>query len=96
MLGDTPIDFCRTRKVYPTHHVVFREACLKTSKFRGCYMAFFGEHMTRSTSMTQVVISLNTGESEFQAAVKSTSIGIVFASMARHMRSICAIRWRSR
>ena len=48
-------------------------------------MAFFGKHLIRSTSTTQAVISLSTGESEFYAAVKSGCIGLGTVALLRDM-----------
>ena len=63
----------------PTEVVVFSDSdhagYLRTRKSTLCTIAFFGKHFIRSTSATQAVLSLSTGESEFYAAVKSGSIG---------------------
>ena len=37
---------------------------------------FYGSHMLLSTSTTQGVIALSSGESEFYALVKATSAGL--------------------
>ena len=59
--------------------------CLRTRKSTSCTMAFFGKHLIRSTSTTQAVISLSTGESEFYAAVKSGSIGLGTVALLKDM-----------
>ena len=59
--------------------------CLKTRKSTSGSMVFFGKHMVKSTSSTQGVIALSSGESEFYAAVKSASIGLGLLSMLKDM-----------
>jgi hypothetical protein len=39
-------------------------------------MVFWGTHLLRSTSTTQAIISLSSGESEFYSAVKGASIAL--------------------
>ena len=50
--------------------------CLKTRKSTSSTYAFLGDHLVRSSSTTQQVVSLSSGESEFYAAVKGASVGI--------------------
>ena len=52
-------------------------------------MCFFGRHLIRSSSTTQGVLSLSTGEAEFYAAVKATSIGLGMTEMLKDM-GVCA------
>ena len=59
--------------------------CLKTRRSTSCTMVFFGKHLIRSTSTTQAVVSLSSGESEFYAAVKTACIGLGSIYMARDM-----------
>ena len=57
--------------------------CLKTRKSTSSSKLFYGSHMLRSTSTTQGVIVLSSGESEFYSPVKGTSAGLGAASMLR-------------
>ena len=59
--------------------------CLKTRKSTSCTMVFFGKHLLRSSSTTQGVIALSSGESEFYAAVKGASIGLGSVCMIRDL-----------
>ena len=60
--------------------VVFTDSdhagCLKTRKSTSPSTLFYGSRMLRSTSTTQGVISLSSGESEFYALLKGTSAGL--------------------
>ena len=73
----------------PSHVVVFTDAdhagCLKTRKSTSSSKLFYGSHMLRSTSTTQGVIALSSGESEFCALVKGTSAGLGAVSMLKHL-----------
>ena len=55
--------------------------CLKTRKSTSSSRLFHGSHMLRSTSTTQGVIALSSGESEFYALVKWTSAALGAVSM---------------
>ena len=44
-------------------------------------MVFYGQHLLRSTSTTQAIISLSSGEAEFYSAVKGASIAIGMVSL---------------
>eukprot|EP00971_Amphidinium_carterae_P026699 526719-Amphidinium_carterae.1 len=74
---------------WPQHVTVFSDSdhagCLKTRKSTSGSMCFFGSHLIRSGSTTQGVVSLSTGESEFYAAVKSTSVGLGMVEMFRDL-----------
>ena len=63
----------------PSHVVVFtvsdHAGCLRTRKGTSSLKLFHGSHMLRSTSTTQGVIALSSGESELYALVKGTSAG---------------------
>ena len=48
--------------------------CTTSRKSTSSSIVFFGQHLLRSSSTTQNVIALSSGESEFYAAVKSTSV----------------------
>ena len=48
-------------------------------------MVFFGRHLLRSSSTTQGVIALSSGESEFYSAVKGGSIGLGTVYMVRDL-----------
>ena len=48
-------------------------------------MTFFGKHLLRSTATTQGVLALSSGESEFYAVVKTSSIGSGSVHMVRDM-----------
>ena len=77
------------RQVRPTQLVVYSDSdhagCLKTRKSTSCTMVFHGKHLIRSTSTTQAVISLSSGESEFYAAVKAGSVGLGIRSLLKDM-----------
>ena len=57
--------------------------CVRTRKSTSCCMVFYGLHLWRSTSTTQAVISLSSGEAEFYSAVKGASVGIGITSLLR-------------
>ena len=48
-------------------------------------MVYFGEHLVRSASTTQGIVSLSYGESEFYAAVKGTSISLGVVALLKDM-----------
>jgi len=59
--------------------------CLRTRRSSSSAKIFFGIHMIKSTSTTQTVHSLSSGESEFYAAVKAAAMGIGAVSMLRDL-----------
>ena len=59
--------------------------CQRTRKSTSSSKLFHGQHMLRSTSTTQAVISLSTGESEFYGIVKATSAAIGAVAMLRDL-----------
>ena len=70
----------------PSHVVVFTNSdhagCLKTRKGTS---SSYGSHMLRSTSTTQGVVALSSGESEFYNLVKGTSAGLGAVSMLKEL-----------
>ena len=48
--------------------------CTTSRKSTSSSIVFFGKHLLRSSSTTQSVIALSSGESEFYAAVKAASV----------------------
>ena len=50
--------------------------CLRTRRSTSSSKLFHGTHLIRSSSTTQTVLALSSGESEFYAAVKAGSVGI--------------------
>ena len=68
--------------------------CYSDSNFAGCLQSrkstssskiFDGQHLLKSTSTTQAVVSLSSAEDEFYAAVKATAAGIGCVSMMRDL-----------
>lgn len=59
--------------------------CTRSRKSTSCCLIFLGAHMLRSTSTTQAIISLSSGEAEFYAAVKATSIALGLTNLIRDM-----------
>ena len=60
--------------------------CLRTRRSTSSIKVFFGRHLLRSTSTTQVVvIALSIGESEFYSAVKAASSGTGTIAMMRDL-----------
>ena len=59
--------------------------CLQTRKSTSSSKLFYGSHMLRSTSTTQGVIAVSSGESEFYALVKVTSAGLGAISMLKDL-----------
>lgn len=53
-------------------------------------MGFWGSHLLRSTSTTQAIISLSSGESEFYSAVKGASIALGMVGLMRDLGVECA------
>ena len=72
-----------------SHVVVFTDSdhagCLKTRESTSSSKLFYGSHMLRSTSITQGVIALSSGQSEFDALVKGTSAGLGAVSMLKDL-----------
>ena len=48
-------------------------------------MIFWGKHLLRSSSTTQAVLSLSSGEAEFYAAVKGASVSIGMVALLADM-----------
>ena len=73
----------------PPHVVVFTDSdhagCLQTRRGKSSSKLFYGSHLLRSTSTTQGVIDLSSGESEFHALVKGTSAGLGAVSMLKDL-----------
>ena len=59
--------------------------CVRTRKSTSCSMVFWGKHLIKSTSTTQAIISLSSGEAEFYAAVKGSSIALGCQAMFADM-----------
>ena len=59
--------------------------CTKTRKSTSSSKVFFGKHLLKSSSTTQTVLALSSAESEFYAAVKTTSIGLGCISMMKDL-----------
>jgi len=59
--------------------------CVRTRKSTSCCMVFWGQHLLKSTSTTQAVISLSSGEAEFYSAVKGGSVGLGIVALMRDM-----------
>jgi hypothetical protein len=80
------------RQPMPTELVCYTDSdhagCLKTRKSTSASFCFWGKHLVRSTSTTQAVISLSTGESEFYAAVKTSAIGIGLKALLADMNIV--------
>ena len=64
----------------PKHVQVFTDSdhagCIRTRKSTSGVYIFFGKHLIRSSSTTQGVIALSSGESEFYSMVKGCSAGL--------------------
>ena len=69
----------------PFHVDVFTDSnqarCPKTRKSTSSSNLWYGSHMLRSTTTTQGVVALSSGESEFYALVKETSAGLGVVSI---------------
>ena len=59
--------------------------CLRTRRSSSSTKVFYGNHLLKSSATTQTVTALSSGESEFYAGVKATSIGIGFVSMLKDL-----------
>ena len=59
--------------------------CLQSRKSTSSCNIFYGEHLLKSTSTTQAVVSLSSAEAEFYAAVKAAAAGIGCVSMMRDL-----------
>ena len=73
----------------PQHLVVFTDSdhagCLRTRKSTSSFKIMYGQHLPRSASSTQAVISLRSGESEFYSLVKGVAAGLGAAAMLRDL-----------
>ena len=75
----------------PSHVVVFTDSdhasCLKTRKNTSSSSSklFYGSHMLCSTSTTQRLIALSSGDSEFYVLVKETLGKLGAVSMLKHL-----------
>ena len=59
--------------------------CTRTRKSTSCCIVFWGNHMLRSTSTTQGVISMSSGEAEFYSAVKGASIAMGITALFKDL-----------
>ena len=59
--------------------------CINTRKSTTGVCIFYGKHLIRSSSTTQGVIALSSGEAEFYAMVKGTSAGLGAEALLRDM-----------
>ena len=64
--------------------------CVLIRKSTSCCMVFWGLHLLRSTSTTQAIISLSSGEAEFYSAVKGASIALGMVGLMRDLGVECA------
>ena len=73
----------------PQHLVVFTDSdhagCLRTRKGTSSFKIVYGQHLLRSASSTQAVISLSSGESEFYSLVKGVAAGLGALAMLRDL-----------
>ena len=73
----------------PQHLVVFTDSdhagCLRTRKSTSSFKIMYGQHLPRSASSTQAVISLRSGESEFYSLVKGVAAGLGAVTMLRDL-----------
>ena len=73
----------------PQHLVVFTDSdhagCLRTRKSTSSFKIMYGQHLLRSASSTQAVISLRSGESEFYSLVKGVAAGLGAVAMLRDL-----------
>ena len=73
----------------PTSIIVYTDSdhagCLCTRKSTSSTKLLYGSHLLRSTSSTQGIISLSTGESEFYSLVKGTAAGLGAVSMLKDL-----------
>ena len=73
----------------PQHLVVFTDSnhagCLRTRKSTSSFKIMYGQHLLRSASSTQAVISLSSGESEFYSLVKGVAAGLGAVAMLRDL-----------
>ena len=71
----------------PAHVTVSSDSdhagCLKTRKSTTGVFLFYGKHLIRSSSTTQGVVALSSGEAEFYAMVKGTSAGLGVEALLR-------------
>ena len=77
------------RQIEEPSHVVFTDSehagCVRARKSTSSSKMFYGSHRLRSTSTTQAVMSLSSGESEFYALVKGTPAGLEAVSMLKDL-----------
>ena len=59
--------------------------CILSRKSTSCCMIFWGKHLLRSSSTTQAVLSLSSGEAEFYSAVKGASVSIGMVALLADM-----------
>ena len=73
----------------PQHLVVFTDSdhagCLRTRKSTSSFKIMYGQHLLRSASSTQAVISLSSGDSEFYSLVKGVAAGLGAVAMLRDL-----------
>ena len=73
----------------PQHLVVFTDSdharCLRTRKSTSSFKMMYGQHLLRSASSTQAVISLSSGESDFYSPVKGVAAGLGAVAILRDL-----------
>ena len=87
-LKNTPrVAWVFKRQTYASYLDVYCESdhagCLATCKSTSGLAMMWAQHTIRTSSTTQVVIALSSGEAEFYVAVKAASNAIGMQSMAR-------------
>ena len=81
----------------PCHEVVFFDSdhaeCVKTRESTPSSKLFYGSHMLRSTSTTQGVIALSSGESEFYALVSMRKdLGVDISKNTKIDKAVLEVR----
>ena len=59
--------------------------CVRTRRSTSCTMVFYGLHLLRSSSTTQAIVSLSSGEAEFYSAVKAASLSLGMSALYKDM-----------
>ena len=59
--------------------------CQLSRRSTSCCMIFWGKHCLRSSSTTQAVVSLSSGEAEFYSAVKGASVSLGMIALMADM-----------
>ena len=68
--------------------------CLRTRRSTSCAALMAGGHLLRFTATTQTVVALSSGESEFYALVKATSMALGAQAMAKDLGLVLQARVR--